>query len=443
MFTRFLQTLRLSVFSLLLHKLRSFLAVLGILIGITAVIVLVALGEGASDQVQKQIKDLGADNIIVRSVKPPQQTSNSSGRSFFLEYGLMRSDYGRIVSNIPMVEKAVPMREIRREVRFNDRTAEVRLVGCLPEYFELNHLTMDRGRFLTDSDGSPPQNVCVLAADAADKLFRYEDPIGRSIQVDRDFYVVIGQTKSRDPSAAIGGSLDSQDYNMDVYIPLETLRSRIGDMVFTSRSGSREGEVVQLSQITIKVKDLSQVEETADIIRTLMEKYHKTLDYGVVVPKELLRQAELMRMIFNSLLVVIAGISLIVGGIGIMNIMLATVTERTREIGIRRALGAKRSDIIYQFLSESVVLTGIGGALGVGLGFLCKPGVRFIREMALKFFPEAMSALPPAILALEPIIATWSIVASLIISIGVGVVAGMYPAFRAAFMDPIEALRHE
>jgi putative ABC transport system permease protein len=335
------------------------------------------------------------------------------------------------------------MREIKKEARYADRTVEARLVGCTPEYFELNHLTMDRGRFLTDRDGDPPDNMAVLGAETARALFPYENPIGKRIRIDNDFYVVVGQTASRDPTAAIGGSLDSQDYNLDVYIPLSTLRARIGDMVLTSRSGSREGEIVELSQITIRLTDLEYVDETATIIRSLLDEYHPNEDVALVVPKELLRQAELLRMMFNVLLVLIAGISLLVGGIGIMNIMLATVTERTREIGVRRALGANRADIIQQFLVEAVVLTGIGGAMGVGLGFLCEPTVDFVRESALELFPNTMAALPPTILELKPQIAPWSIVASLAISIGVGLVFGIVPAYRAAYMDPIEALRHE
>ena len=442
MFGSTLLTLRLGVYSLLLHKLRSGLAILGILIGITAVIWLVALGEGVSQQAQEQIKDLGATNVIVRSKKPSQDGSNDQG-GFFIQYGLLRSDVGKIMTNAPMVDKAVAIREIRKEVRYIERSVEARIVGCSPEYLEMNHLNMDRGRFLADSDGETTKNVAVIAASTAEKLFSYENPIGRSIQIDSDFYVIVGQTEARDPTAAIGGSLDSQDYNLDVYIPLETLRARIGDTIFTSRSGSREGEIVELSQITLSISDLKNVDETADIVRGLMERFHPNDDVGVVVPKELLKQAELLRMMFNVLLVLIAGISLIVGGIGIMNIMLATVTERTREIGIRRALGAKRNDIIHQFLAESVVLTGVGGGLGVVLGFLCTPTVNFLREQAFRFFPDMMSALPPTIVQLEPQIASWSIIVSLVISFGVGLIFGMYPAVRAAQMDPIEALRHE
>ena len=444
---RFFQTLRLGVYSLLLHKLRSGLAVLGILIGITAVIWLVAMGEGVSYQAQQQIKDLGATNIIVRSVRPAQQGSSASS-GLFLEYGLLREDFDLIVSNIrratsDVLEQIVPLREIKKEARRHDLNLDVRVVGCTPEYLDLNHLTIDRGRFLTDSDNNPPENVAVLAAEAAKSLFPLENPINQTIQIDADFYRIVGVTEDRDPTAAIGGSLDSQDYNLDVYIPLATLRARIGDMIFTSRSGSREGEIVQLSQITIGLKDLTYVDAISEIVRKIVLEKHPNKDVKVIVPKELLRQAALLRMMFNVLLILIAGISLVVGGIGIMNIMLATVTERTREIGIRRALGAKRRNVIAQFLVESVVLTGIGGGLGVAFGFLCKPTINFARDLVREISPETANTLPTTILELQPIIAPWSIIASLLISVGVGLIFGMYPAYRAANMDPIEALRHE
>ena len=249
MLNRFLTTLRLGVYSLFLHKLRSGLAVLGILIGITAVIWLVAMGEGVSYQAQQQIKDLGANNVIIRSVKPPQQTSSSMGRGgMFIEYGILRADYGRIMSNLPFIHEAVPMRELRREVRADGRSVEARVVGCTPQYFSINRLIMDRGRFLTDSDNSPPQNYVVLAAKTARSLFPIEDPVNRVIEINQDFYRIVGVTAERDPSAAIGGSLDSQDYNFDVYIPLETLRTRIGDIEKSSvsRPSSRVPKATKL-----------------------------------------------------------------------------------------------------------------------------------------------------------------------------------------------------
>jgi putative ABC transport system permease protein len=442
MLREILQKLRLGIGSLMLHKLRSALAVLGILIGVTAVIWLVALGEGVSYQAEQQIKDLGATNVIVRSVKPPQESTRAGG-GMFIEYGLLREDFDRIMTNVPTIVQAVPMREIAREVRNLDKVLDAKLVGCTPEYRPLNHLGVARGRFLADKDVAECDNVAVLGHKTAQILFPYEDPIGQTVQIGSDFYVVVGQTAERTASAAIGGSLEAREYDTDVYIPLSTLRRRIGDMVMTSRAGSREGEVVELSQITATVEELGEVDQTANVIRGLLEKYHKVVDYAVVVPKELLRQAEMMRTLFNVLLVLIAGISLLVGGIGIMNIMLATVTERTREIGIRRALGATRGDIIQQFLMETIVLSGIGGLLGVLCGFLCHQAVDLARWVMNSAFPDMMASLPANIRNLEPRIALWSIVVAFAISMAVGVVFGLYPARRAALMDPIEALRHE
>ena len=436
------QKLRLGIGSLMLHKLRSALAVLGILIGVTAVIWLVAMGEGVSYQAQQQIKDLGATSIIVRGIKPPQERTRNTD-NFCLSYGLLRDDYDRILANVPSVRQAVPMREISREVYNRDHVVDAKLIGCTPEYLAMNHLRVERGRALTDYDLKRMDNVAVLAHGAAQTLFPIEDPIGRAVLIGRDFYVVVGIAAERTAAAAIGGSLEARQYDSDVYIPLTTFRRRIGDMVFTRRTGSMQAENVQLNQITAVVGDMNEVDETADVIRSLLAQYHKTLDYSVVVPKELLQQAETLRAMFNVLLLLIAGISLLVGGIGIMNIMLATVTERTREIGIRRALGATRRDIIQQFLWETVVLSGTGGLLGILFGFLCKPTVAGVQYAIAKLFPGVAASLPANIKNLEPRIAPWSIVVALVISVAVGMVFGLYPARRAANMDPIEALRHE
>jgi len=438
----FLQTVQLSLKSLLLHKMRAGLAALGIFIGTATVIWLVAMGEGVSYRAQQQIMELGATNIIVRSKEPNLGGDSQESRSRVKTYGLLRKDYDRIVSNIPIVRRAVPMRELRFELRLGNRTADAKLVGCVEDYLELNRLEIARGRWLTPRDRG--YKVVVLADDTARRLFPFENPVGQTIWVGSEFYEVIGQTKPRMASAAIGGSLEARDYNLDAYIPLKTLRQRVGDLVMKRVGGGTGldfvGEKVELSQITVSVDDIDNVEETAAIITTLLKKYHEKEDYAVVVPKELLRQAERTRAMFNVLLVVIAGISLFVGGIGIMNIMLATVTERTREIGIRRALGAKRRHIIQQFLTETVLLTGSGGLLGVLFGLLCGPLFRGVRAGLTMMSPDL---LPPIVYTLEPRIAPWSVALALFISLGVGLIFGVYPARRAAHMDPIEALRHE
>ena len=435
----FLQTVQLGLKSLLLQKMRAGLAALGIFIGTSTVIWLVAMGEGVSYRAQQQIKELGATNIIVRS---KETHSDEEANSRIKAYGLLRDDYRRITENIPTIRRAVPMRELRFELRMGNRTADAKLVGCVEDYRELNQLEIARGRWLTPRDRG--KKVVVLADDTAKRLFPFENPIGQTIWVGSEFYVVIGQTKPRTASAAIGGSLDARDYNLDAYIPLKTLRHRVGDLVMKRVGGGRGwnfvGEMVELSQITVTVDNIEDVDETAAIIEILLKKYHEKEDYAVVVPKELLRQAERTRAMFNVLLVVIAGISLLVGGIGIMNIMLATVTERTREIGIRRALGATRKHIVQQFLTETVVLTASGGLLGVLFGLWCGPLFRGLRSAVTMMSPDA---LPPIVYTLEPRIAPWSVILSLVISLGVGIVFGVYPARQAAYMDPIEALRHE
>lgn len=431
------QTFRLGLKSLLLQKLRSALAALGIFIGTTTVIWLVAMGEGVSYQAQQQILELGATNIIVRSIEPK---SEGGDKDRVKSYGLLRADHQRFLSNIPTITRSVPIRELRREFAARGRAVSTSLIGCAQEHFELNRLDMARGRWMNDQDSR--ENVVVLADGTAKRLFLFENPIGEKVRVESDVYTVIGVTKPRNASAAIGGSLDSREYSFDAYVPLDTFRHRVGDQIMT-RTGEGfnfKGEIVELTQITLTVGKISEVDETVAIIERLLKKYHTKEDYAVVVPKELLRQAERTRAMFNVMLVIIAGISLIVGGIGIMNIMLATVTERTREIGIRRALGAKRRDITQQFLVETLVLTGSGGLLGVFFGLMCGPLFRGARSIITTFSPDL---LPPIIHTLEPRIALWSVLLSLFISLGVGLLFGLYPASRAANMNPIDALRHE
>jgi putative ABC transport system permease protein len=288
----------------------------------------------------------------------------------------------------------------------------------------------------------------VLAHEVAQELFPVEEPLGKSVQIDTMFYSIIGVTAERTASAAIGGSLAAQDFNKDLYIPINTFRARIGDEVRTPKQGGFESEYVELNQITLSVRNVDDVLQTADVVRETVERFHTQKDFAVVVPLELLKQADQLRQIFNIVLGSIAAISLVVGGIGIMNIMLATVTERTREIGIRRALGAKQSDIIEQFLTETIVLAGTGGVIGVLLGLLTPPAFWAIRYVTLNFVLETRPGanVPETVRMfseMEPRVALWSLPLAFGISVGIGIVFGLYPARAAARLDPIEALRHE
>ncbi len=437
-----LRTWQLGVKSLLLHPLRSGLTMLGILIGVWAVIVLTAISQGASDVVQKQIESLGANTIIVRSIKPPAE--KMSGRAAL--YGLKRADLELIVANVPTIQSALPIREIRRQFTYQDNQIDGRLVGCTPDYVDANRLTIRDGRFLADADNVRGDTVCVLAAHVVERLFPYEEPLGKRIYIPEsgDYYRVVGVLEHRNASAAIGGSLDSQDFSSDVYIPISTMRKRIGDTVVTRRSGQFEIEIIELNQITLQVASVEEVRKTAAMVESLVLPRHASMqDVAVVVPLELLEQARNLRMMFLGIGVLIACISLVVGGIGIMNIMLASVTERTREIGIRRALGAKRNDIVRQFLVETIVLSFAGAFLGILLGFLGPPMYHALLYTLATTSPEKFASLPEAIRQAEPSIVYATIPLAVGIAVAVGLVSGLYPAIRAAKMNPIDALRHE
>ena len=426
----------LAIRSLWLHKLRAFLSVLGIIIGTAAVIALMAFGKGSMQDALEDIKRQGATNIVVRSVKPPDEGATAS-RSFVASYGLKTLDLTRMGTFGDAILRIVPMRVFPAEVRYLDRMSNGRLVATTEEYAEVNKLTLNSGRFLNGEDNFRKMNHCVLGAGLADKLFPFEDPMGKSVVLRSQEYRVVGVLADRMPTGGTGGSQAAEDYNSDVYIPFDTAKVRVGSTVVIRQSGSRGGEKVEVSQVTLTVdanfettEGREKVRAVGNAIKGMLKEDHLREDWAVSVPLDRLEEAERAQARFTSLLAIIAAISLVVGGIGIMNIMLATVTERTREIGIRRALGAKQRDIIVQFLVEAVVQTTVGGLLGLTVGVVI---ALVVPPMTRSFFESNH----PAQLSWQPMALAVGV------SIFIGVVFGLYPAWRAAKLDPIEALRHD
>ena len=428
-----LVTLQLGIRNLLLHKLRSLLTMLGTILGVGSVIAMLAIGEGSKREAVEQIRRLGATNVIVRSVKPDDSKNNEgeaeSGSqrtvSRVNEYGIKHEDYERLVETLPTITRAVPMSLLRKNTQHGRfRVQNARVLGTTPQYMTVKTLQLARGRFLTDVDLQTTDNVVVLGAGIAEQLFGYEDPLDKTVLIGSGAYTVVGILKRSDSGTAQPGATGRADFNNDMYIPLTSARGRFGEIQVILRAGSREFEKTQLSEITLTVRDETLVSQTADMAEKIMLTTHPQADdFEIQVPLELLRQAEKEKRIWNIVLGSIAGISLLVGGIGIMNIMLATVTERTREIGIRRALGAKRRDIVAQFLVETMVLSASGGLLGILVGIAIPLSVSFFSDIRTQL------SIPAIVLAFS-------------IALTIGIVFGVYPARRAAMLDPIEALRH-
>ncbi len=411
----------LGIENLLLHKLRSFLTMLGVVFGVGSVVAMLSVGEGASKHALDQIRKLGSNNIIISSMKSAEEEQASTSHAHMSVYGLTYEDHRRLTSSFANIQQVAPAKLMRKDSSLRERSMELRVVGATPAWFHLVPRDLVAGRVIVPSDQEQRSPVAVLTEFGARKLLATENTIGQTLRIGGNQFEVIGIIQSESGQA---GNIQIPDQDIDVYIPLEVAQRYFGDIFAKRTAGSEERERVELHQIIVQVDDPKNAEMVGAGIERMLESFHKKKDYAVSIPLALLKQAEATKRTFNIVLGSIAGISLLVGGIGIMNIMLASVTERTREIGIRRAIGAKRRQIIFQFLIETVVLSTTGGLIGLGIGVLIPSLIRYFSGM-------------------PTVITANGIFLPLFVSMAIGIVFGIYPAMNAARVDPIIALRHE
>jgi putative ABC transport system permease protein len=418
---RIIRNIGLGIENLLLHKLRSFLTMLGVVFGVGSVVAMLSVGEGASQHALEQIRKLGSNNIILTSMKSAEEEQASTTHSHMSVYGLTYEDHRRLSESFKNIKETAPAKVMRKDASLRERAMELRVVGATPAWFHLVPRELVAGRVILQGDQDQQSPVAVLTEFGARKLLATEGTIGQTLRIGGSQFEVIGIIQSESGQA---GNIQIPDQDIDVYIPLEVSQRYFGDIFAKRTAGTDEREKVELHQIIVQVDDPKNAEIVGAGIERMLGMFHKKKDYAVSVPLALLKQAEATKRTFNIVLGSIAGISLLVGGIGIMNIMLASVTERTREIGIRRALGAKRKQIIMQFLIETVVLSTTGGLIGLGIGILIPALIRYFSGM-------------PTVITMN------GVLLPLFVSMAIGIVFGIYPAMNAARVDPIIALRHE
>ncbi len=431
------ESVRIGMTGILVHRIRSVLTALGIIFGVAAVIAMMSIGEGARLEALEQIRLMGVNNIIIRTREQTVQTFENAKANF--SPGLTALDADAITQVCPGVKTVVPHWEKTTPAQHNADKVEVKLIGTTPEFLSCYGYQMSAGRFFDQSHMADQANVCVLGGDVKNKLFHFEQPIGQSVKIDDQWFSIIGvMARQLAPSKKVD-NLEVRNLNVDVYIPLTTAQSKLvryksqsngANVRFTGggisvSNNKNPRPKMELDQITVKLVSEDRIDETTDIIERILARRHfGVADYDIIVPEALVQQSQKTQQIFNVVMGAIASISLLVGGIGIMNIMLASVLERTKEIGIRRAVGATRVDVLTQFLFEALFISVVGGIIGIIIGWLLTSAITLYAG-----WPTVVS-LPAVILAFT-------------VSAAVGVGFGYYPAKKAAGQNPIESLHYE
>ncbi len=435
---------RLAIEGIFQNKLRSFLTALGIIFGVAAVIAMLGIGSGAKQSILEQLSLIGANSIVVNAKVPTQQSMGQESESEGVDLdqdalkgytpGLSLDDMNALRQIMPTTDKISP--EIVEEmVVIHDQSSQrARCVGITNDFFAINNLDVEVGQQFHNKHFEIGSNVCILGYALATKLFKGENPLGQQVKCGNTWFKVIGLLKPRRIQKSKIEELSIRDYNDDVYIPIQSFLLRINnrkridesDVIRGRQDGNDQLENYhQIDRAVIRITEPGYVEPSAELIsRVLRRRHNDKIDFEIEVPELLIKQQQQTQETLNFVLAVIAGISLLVGGIGIMNIMLASVLERIKEIGIRRSLGARQRDVVLQFLFEAVAISLIGGILGVILGIVA---ARVIASSA----------------DIPTHITWWSVAISFVVAAGIGLIFGLLPAKRASELDPITALRSD
>lgn len=416
LFQGLIPELIMGLSSLLVHKLRSLLTMLGMIFGVGAVVAMLSITAGAQKEMMSYIDLLGVNNIIVEAKESVDRNELQARR--LISPGLTFRDYRAIKENVQGLEASTPRKRFKPLKILPKTTAEAPLlIGVEPSYLVINSLKVIEGRFFNAKDNDTSAPVCVLGEAAKVNLLGYEPAVGKYVKVNDTWLQVIGVLSQQATADAEMDGAEASNRNNLIISPLNTVMRRFED----NNSYLKD----EIDGIYMRVAPGTDSIETAAIVRAILDSTHKDAgDYNTIVPAGLLEQRRRTSFIFSVVMLCIAGISLLVGGIGIMNIMLATVLERTKEIGIRRAIGARQVDIIRQFLMEALLISMLGGLIGIAFGF-------------------TLSKVIAGAAGWSTVVTTSSIVVAFGVSVGIGLVFGIYPAMQAAKLDPIEAIRYE
>ena len=388
------------------HKLRSTLSALGIVFGVGAVIAMLSVGEGARREILAEVGRLGVTRVSVRAGALSEETEHDARA--LQSPGLTIADARAIVEVCPTIVSLAPLRELSEQIVRDEHRSEATVVATTPSYIRTEELVLREGRFLADTDVREANRVIVLGHDLAASLFPYENAVGSRVRIELEWYAVVGALEPRERSRR-GSRLAGRNVNRVAFIPLSVIPEPTG----------------RVDEIAIRIDEAEAVRASAGLIESVVSRRHRgARDFELVVPQELIASYERARFQFNVIVGAVAAISLVVGGIGIMNIMLANVTERIREVGVRRSLGASRNDIVQQFLMEALLLTGSGGLAGIVLGAVAAYAVSSYAD-----WPTALSLR--------------AVLAAMTLAVVTGIGFGIYPALKAAQQNPVEALRHE